>query len=76
MQKSIVQMLRKIGKLNFVKVGFKKYSVIKLNTAHIFSICSFFIQSLVFEVKIINKKISSTKDNIFLNVNCDNLSKY
>ena len=44
--KSIVQTLRKIGKLNFGKLYLKKFSVVKLVTAHIFSIYSFFIKSV------------------------------
>ena len=44
--KCIVQTLRKIGKLNFVKLYFKKFSVVKLVTAHIFSIYNFFYKSV------------------------------
>ena len=54
MRKIIVQTLKRIGKLN-VNLYFKKYSVVKLVTTHIFSIYSLFIQSLIFELKIINK---------------------
>ena len=65
-----------IGKLNVVKPYFKKYSIVKLVTTHIFSIYSLFIQSLLFELKIINKKFSSSKAIISLNTNCDNTSKH
>ena len=74
MRKIIVQTLKNIGKLN-IKLYFKKYSVVKLVTTHVFSIYSLFIQSLLFELKIINKKFSYHGVNISLNINCDNWSK-
>ena len=67
---------KKIGILNVVKLYFKKYCVVKLVTTEIFFIYSLFIQSLLFELKIIKKNCSSSKVNISLNINCDNLSKY
>ena len=66
MRKSIVQTVRNIGKLNVVKLYFKKYNVIKLVTTHIFSIYSFFIESLVFEIKIINKKNFFDQNHYFV----------
>ena len=67
MRKSIVQTVRNIGKLNVVKLYFKKYNVIKLVTTHIFFYLQFFfIESLVFEIKIINKKNFFDQNHYFV----------
>ena len=66
MGKIIVQTLRKIGKLNVIKLNFKKYSVVKLATTHIFFYLQFVYPIINIRAKNYNQKIFHRPKSLFL----------